>query len=181
VPPRADIRFSARFTPHTNCSTGTPLPQSPVGYAHGHVLSSPSSTPTAGPNIGDSRSRRLAAPETRRLKSLESAPRRDSSTCLLPGVETYGHSGGQAGAPADDDHVPWSRLPSPPGVASVPLTGHSPGRPGSGRPESRSRNGPRPGSGPKGQQGESVVDKIGGMRKKRVGAALTAGADTIEA
>ena len=39
--------------------------------------------------------------------------------------------GGQAGAPADDDHVPWSRFP---GVATVtlPVTGRA-GSPGPAR------------------------------------------------
>jgi hypothetical protein len=52
--------------------------------------------------------------------------------------------GGQAGAPVDDDHVPWSR---PPGMATVtsPVTA----RTGPGGPGSRNRSGPRPGSGPK--------------------------------
>ena len=38
--------------------------------------------------------------------------------------------GGQAGAPADDDHVPWSR--PPPGVATVTAAGHGAGRPSAG-------------------------------------------------
>ena len=57
--------------------------------------------------------------------------------------------GGQAGAPADDDHVPWSR---PPGMATV--TSLVTSRAGAwGRPGSRNRSGPRPRSGPKGKQG----------------------------
>jgi hypothetical protein len=62
---------------------------------------------------------------------------------------------GQAGAPADDDHVPWSR---PSWYGHRDLAGHGAGRPGPGgaggrRPGSLNWSGPRPGSGPKGQQG----------------------------
>jgi hypothetical protein len=56
--------------------------------------------------------------------------------------------GGQAGAPADGDHVPWTR---PPGVATVTTGGHGAGRPArQGRPDPQDRNGLTPGSGPRG-------------------------------
>ena len=58
--------------------------------------------------------------------------------------------GGQARAPADDDHVPWSR---PPGTATVTSLVTARAGPPWGRSGSRNRCGPRPGSGPKGQQG----------------------------
>jgi hypothetical protein len=63
--------------------------------------------------------------------------------------------GGQAGAPADDDHVPWSR---PPGAATVILWSQC-GPPRAGRPESRSRSGLRPGSGQEGQQGGTGAEQ----------------------
>ena len=53
--------------------------------------------------------------------------------------------GGQAGAPADDYHVPWSLTPR---HDHRDLAGH-----GAGWPGSRNQSGPGPGSGPKGQQG----------------------------
>jgi hypothetical protein len=63
---------------------------------------------------------------------------------------------GKAGAPADDDHVPWSR---PPGRGHSDLAGHCAGRPGAGRPESRNQSGLRPGSGPKGRQEREVAEQ----------------------
>jgi hypothetical protein len=62
--------------------------------------------------------------------------------------------GGHAGAPADDDHVPWSRPPWH-GHRDLPVTARAgpcgPAR--VGRPRSRDWSEPRPGSCPKGQQG----------------------------
>jgi hypothetical protein len=72
--------------------------------------------------------------------------------------------GGQAGAPADDDHVPWSR---PPGMATVtsPVTARAGPDPGTG---SRNRSRPRPGSGPKGQQGGSGGRAGGGGGAEKI-------------
>jgi hypothetical protein len=63
-------------------------------------------------------------------------PRRGPSTCLLLGFETSGATmgGGQAGAPVDDDHVPWSP-PPPPRHGHRDLAGHGAGRPGWAGPD----------------------------------------------
>ena len=70
--------------------------------------------------------------------------------------------GGQAGAPADDDHVSWTR--PPPGVATVPAGGLGAGLPvRPGRPNLRDRNGLTPGSGPRGQwEGSGSERLVGG-------------------
>jgi hypothetical protein len=76
--------------------------------------------------------------------------------------------GGQAGAPADDDHVPGH---VPPGMACV--TSRSRRGPARvGRPRSRNRSGLRPGSGPKGHplvarnSAEEVGFPVGVYRSK---------------
>ena len=74
--------------------------------------------------------------------------------------------GGQAGAPADDDHVSWTR--PPPGVATVTAGGLGAGLPvRPGRPNLRDRNGLTPGSGPRGQwegSGSERLEAAEGLR-----------------
>ena len=76
--------------------------------------------------------------------------------------------GGQAGAPADDDHVSWT---SPPrrghcdSGRSCHLGAGRPVRPG--RPNLRDRNGLTPGSGPRGQwegSGSERLEAAEGLR-----------------
>jgi hypothetical protein len=71
--------------------------------------------------------------------------------------------GGQARAPADDDHVPWSR---PPGVTTVtlPVTARA------GSAGSRNRSGPRPEQlrfrpRPEGGAGAKQQEAAEGLRK----------------
>ena len=77
--------------------------------------------------------------------------------------------GGQAGAPADDDHVPWSRPPRRGHRAAVTAGGSRRGPARPGRPVYRGRSGPRPGSGPIGRgrgRSEAVGDRVGAAKEE---------------